>query len=199
MAKRPSSTNGFPLHTGCEHGQGRYRGASTIVFPASKKWQSEEFYALPLDPHWKQKVLKEKQKADAWAGVKKSLPEKHIFEGDVLRRAIMERNPAIFEETRELVEARCHCQKNVAIHKVWLTQRGSPFVALPRGQFIKFSWKRAAALARQLGLRPFWPPKRKELSVGDVEILKRVSSLAASSLKASYPELIRVIYIDEDE
>lgn len=55
-------------------GRGGYLGASTIVFPASKKWQSEDFYALPLDPHWKQKVLKEKQKADAQAGVKKGLP-----------------------------------------------------------------------------------------------------------------------------
>lgn len=181
-------------------GRGGYRGASTIVFPASKKWQSEDFYALPLDPHWKKKILKEKQKADAQAGLKKGLPEKHIFDGEVLRRAIMERNPAIFEETRELVEARCHCQKNMGILKVWLTQRVSPFVALPREQFIKFSWKRAATLARQLGLRPFWPPRRKELSEGDLELLKRVSKSAAKALRESYPEklLIPVIYIDED-
>lgn len=181
-------------------GRGGYSGASTIVFPASKKWQSEDFYALPLDPHWKQKVLKEKQKADAQAGAKKGLPAKHIFDGEVLRRAIMARNPAIFEETRELLEARCHCRKNVGILKVWLTQVVSPFVPLPKGQFIKFSWKRAATLARQLGLRPFWPPKRKELSVGDIEILRRVSSVAAGALRTSYPEkaLLPVIYIDED-
>lgn len=181
-------------------GRGGYRGASTIVFPASKKWQSEDFYALPLDPNWKRRVLKENQKAAAQAGAKKSNPEKHIFDGDVLRRAIMERNPAIFEETRELLEARCHCQKNVGVLKVWLTQIVSPFEPLSKGQFIKFSWKKAATLARQLGLRPFWPPKRKELSVGDIEILRRVSSMAASALRTSYPEkaLISVIYIDED-
>lgn len=181
-------------------GRGGYRGASTIVFPASKKWQSEEFYALPLDPNWKRRLLKENQKAVAQTGAKKSSPEKHIFDGEVLRRAIMERNPAIFEETRELVEARCHCQKNVGILKVWLTQIVSPFVALPKGQFIKFSWKRAATLARQLGLRPFWPPKRKELSEGDLELLKRVSKSAAQALRESYPEkaLIPVIYIDEE-
>lgn len=144
--------------------------------------------------------MKENQKAAAQTGAKKSNPEKHIFDGEVLRRAIMERNPAIFEETRELVEARRHCPKNVGIFKIWLTQVASPFVPLPKGQFIKFSWKRAATLARQLGLRPFWPPRRKELSVGDIEILRRVSSMATSALKTSYPEkaLIPVIYIDEE-
>ncbi|MBD5558290.1 MAG: hypothetical protein HDQ92_07065 [Desulfovibrio sp.] len=180
-------------------GRGGYRGASTIVFPASRKWQSEEFYALPLDPHWMAKVQKEKQKADTRAGVKNELPEKHIFEGEVLRSAIIARDPALLEETKELKEARLYCPKNVGMLKLWLTQVASPFVPLPKGQFIKFSWKKAATLARQQGLRPFWPPRRRGLSVGDIEILKRVGSLAARALKASYPELIRVIYIDEDE
>lgn len=181
-------------------GRGGYRGASTIVFPASKKWQSEEFYALPLDPNWKRKLLKENQKAAAQTQANKLLPEKHIFDGEVLRYAIMERNPAIFEETKELAEARLHCPKNVGILKLWLTQVASPFLPLPKGQFIKFSWKRARTLARLLGLRPYWPPRRKELSVGDIEILRRVSSMAASALKTSYPEkaLIPVIYIDEE-
>lgn len=181
-------------------GRGGYRGASTIVIPGSRKWQSEEFYALPLDPVWRQKVLKENQKTGAQTRAKKASPGKHIFEGEVLRRAILERNPAILEDTVELVEARCHCPKNVGILKVWLTQMTSPFVPLPKGQFIKFSWKRAATLARLLGLRPFWPPKRKALSEGDLELLKRVSKSAAQALRASYPQddLIPVIYIDED-
>lgn len=181
-------------------GRGGYRGASTIVIPGSRKWQSEEFYALPLEPNWKRKVQKENQKAAEQRAGKKILSKKHIFDGEVLRRAIMERNPAILEETKELAEARLHCPKNVGILKLWLTQVASPFQPLPKGQFIKFSWKRAYTLARLLGLRPYWPPRRKALSVGDIEILRRVSSMAASTLKASYPEkdLIPVIYIDED-
>lgn len=181
-------------------GRGGYRGASTIVIPGSRKWQSEEFYALPLEPNFKKKILQARAATAAAAGKRSTVPEKHIFEGEVLRQAIMERNPALLEETKELTEARRHCPKNVGILKVWLTQVPSPFVPLPKGQFIQFSWKRAATLARQLGLRPFWPPKRKELSVADIEILRRVSSMAASALKASYPKkaLIPIIYIDDD-
>ena len=181
-------------------GRGGYRGASTIVIPGSRKWRSEDFYALPLEPNWKKEVQKVKQQTAAETGGKELSPEKHIFDGEVLRRAILERNPSIFEETKELAEARCHCQKNVAILKVWLTQVVSPFVPLPKGQFIQFSWKKAATLARQIGLRPFWPPRRKELSEGDLELLKRVSKSAAQALRATFPEkaLIPVIYIDED-
>lgn len=177
-------------------GRGGYRGASTIVIPGSRKWQSEEFYALPLEPNWKKKI----QKAAAQTDAKKIVPEKHIFEGEVLRQAIMARSPALLEETQELAEARRHCPKNVGIFKIWLTQVASPFVPLPKGQFIKFCWKKAATLARQLGLRPFWPPKRKELSEGDLELLKRVSKSAAQALKESYPQnaLIPVIYIEDE-
>lgn len=180
-------------------GRGGYRGASTIVVPGSRKWQSEDFYALPLDPTWKRRVLRENQKAATQVETKELLREKHISDGEVLRRAIMERNPALFEETKEMAEARLHCPKNIGILKRWLTQQSSPFLPLPKGQFIKFSWERARTLARLLGLRPNWPPKRKELSEGDIELLKRVSKNAARVLRETYPqkELISVIYIDD--
>lgn len=180
-------------------GRGGYRGASTILIPGSRKWQSEDFYALPLDPKWKRRVLQENQKATAQGEAKKLLREKHISDSEVLRRAIMERSPPLFEETKELAEARLYCPKNVGILKRWLTQPLSPFLPLPKGQFIKFSWERARSLARLLGLRPKWPPKRKELSDGDFELLKRVSKNAARALRETYPqtELIPVIYIDE--
>lgn len=181
-------------------GRGGYRGASTIVIPGSRKWQSEEFYALPLEPNWKKEVQKVKQQAAAEAGGKNPPPEKHIYDVEVLKRAIMERNVALLEETKELAEARLHCQKNVGILKLWLTQPASPFLPLRKGQFIKFSWKRAAALARLLGLRPWWPPRRKELSEGDLVLLQRIAKTAAQTLRGTYPgkELIPVIYIDED-
>lgn len=180
-------------------GRGGYRGASTIVNPWSRKWQSEDFYAYPLDPEWKRKVLKMRE-ATTKDEAGNSQPKPHIHQWEVLWRAIMARNPKLLEVTTELVEARRHCPQNVGILKVWLTQPPSPFEPLPEGQFIKFSWKRAKALARQLGLRPSWPPKRKGLSEGDIELLKRVAKSAIPVLRETFPQkkLIRVVYYDED-
>lgn len=45
-------------------GKGGYHGASTIVISGSRKWQSEDFYALPLEPRWKA-LLQRHAQADA--------------------------------------------------------------------------------------------------------------------------------------
>lgn len=181
-------------------GKGGYHGASTIVIPGSRKWQSEDFYALPLEPRWKA-LLQRHAQADAGRQGKRSVPvERHINDSHLLREAIMERNPALLEATIELVEARRFCRKNVNLFRAWLTQKEVPFCPGTEEQLVEFSWNKARKIARGSGLRARWPPKGKNLSLGDYEILKRVCGDALHVLRVTYPSerIVPVIYIDDE-
>lgn len=163
-------------------GNGSYYGGSTKISLRDKAWKSEVFGTRKTIKKMQmlKKSIKERSKPNNIA-----LQNFHITDTSLLKKAIVERKGKILGWTVEILESKLYNNEIAVIFRNWLTPNGVPFVINSEG-FVKFSWKKARAIAEDMGIRN-WTPNPKTLSAQDLSILERISYHAIGILSATQP------------